>query len=814
MLCLLAGMVIPASAQDLKINDKGYFHQQGVDVMVYSNPFSAIFFDEKRSGIDIIHHGVMTITNGGVRLNTTPEQWDLVPEMTARAVDVSKQAIDVAVKYDAYDFSSTISVRAQGKGILISVSLDRPVPQQLVGKAGFNLEFLPSAYWNKSLIADGIPSYFPRYPFSDTETLSQSEKVMQVGGFSTIDNRGFSDFVSPMPLVQCHELVMAPEDDMQRCIIKSDSTLRLYDGRIIAQNGWFVVNSLLPGGKTGKVLEWYVEPHAKAGWKRQPNIGFSQVGYLPQQRKVAIIELDATDVPLSQATLYRILPDGKREVALAMPVKRWGDYLRYHYVTADFSQVTTPGIYCIGYGDTMTNAFPVSQDVYAKVGDASTDVWLPVQMDHMTVREGYKVWHAAPYLDDARQAPEHTPHFDNFDQKELDSPYASLAFIPGFDRGGWFDAGDFDIETMSHCMALLSLTNAWDAFKPQRDATYINQDKRLTVLHRPDGTPDLLQQIEHGVLPVVNMVEKIGHSCRGINPPYLFQYNRLGDVASITDNQPMTGDERWLFTNHTAMLDYQTVAALAASARALKGTRNELAERCRTQAVALWNKLQADAFGFVANGKGMFPGIEANAALELYATTKDEQYLKVLKRSLSSLGKDRRGMLLPVALKAMPYMDKSFVKQCREAAIQMKIRLDSLDTNNPYGVEATGGNWGSSGQIVNQGITAYWLHRYFPDIVDKQQVYKVADYLFGCHPYSNLSLVMGVGVKPKERAYANNRADFSFIAGGIVPGMTLLQPDYIENKDDWPFFWGQNECTIAGVASYVYFAEMLKELSR
>lgn len=46
--------------------------------------FSAIFYDEKRSGIDVIHHGVLTITNGGVRLSDTPEQWDLMPEMESR----------------------------------------------------------------------------------------------------------------------------------------------------------------------------------------------------------------------------------------------------------------------------------------------------------------------------------------------------------------------------------------------------------------------------------------------------------------------------------------------------------------------------------------------------------------------------------------------------------------------------------------------------------------------------------------------------------------------------------------------------------
>src|SRR3712207_9454306 len=73
-------------------------------------------------------------------------------------------------------------------------------------------------------------------------------------------------------------------------------------------------------------------------------------------------------------------------------------------------------------------------------------------------------------------------------------------------------------------------------------------------LHHPDGKPDLLQQIEHGVLPIVRMVEATGHACRGINFPHLYQYNHLGDASTITDNKPGTGDERWRSEEHTSEL--------------------------------------------------------------------------------------------------------------------------------------------------------------------------------------------------------------------------------------------------------------------
>lgn len=75
------------SAQDLRLNDLDYFECQGVNVLVFSNNFNGGFNDEKNSGIEIIHHGVRTVQGGAIRLNNTPEQWDLVPKTTSRRVD-------------------------------------------------------------------------------------------------------------------------------------------------------------------------------------------------------------------------------------------------------------------------------------------------------------------------------------------------------------------------------------------------------------------------------------------------------------------------------------------------------------------------------------------------------------------------------------------------------------------------------------------------------------------------------------------------------------------------------------------------------
>ena len=194
----------PLPAQSLKLNESGYFDGGGVNVMVFNNPYHSFFYDEKRSGIDIIHRGVLTASNGCVRLQNTPEQWDLVPETVSHKVDVDRQTVSVVVDYPDYGFQPEMRVSPRGKGFAVEVWLSQPVPKFLEGKAGFNLEFLPSAYWQRSFLIDGRPDYFPRYPGGNMVMRPTSEKVKQVLGYTTYDDRGRGEFPVPRPFAQGH----------------------------------------------------------------------------------------------------------------------------------------------------------------------------------------------------------------------------------------------------------------------------------------------------------------------------------------------------------------------------------------------------------------------------------------------------------------------------------------------------------------------------------------------------------------------------------------------------------------------------------
>ncbi len=384
-----------SEAPDLQLNDLGYFERQGVNVLVFSNPFSGGFNDEKNSGIEIIHHGVRTVQGGAVRLNVTPEQWDLVPTMTSRVVDTLAQTIEVGMRFDWYDFDSRVVVEPKGKAVEISVYLDKPVPEVLAGEAGFNLEFLPSQYWNKAYLVDGKPNRFPRYAVSDTKVRPNAEKVRQFKGYRTYDDRGTGEFIEPLPLSEGHEFLLAPDDPERMVKVTSESEIRLYDGRMLAQNGWYVLRTVLPAGQTGKVVTWTVEPNAVPGWIREPNVGFSQMGYVPDQPKVAVIELDKKDKVQAKASVWKVEADGSEREAFSGPVKVWGDFFKYNYAKFDFSPLSEPGVYFLKYGDVRTGDFIIDPSVYDKITVATSDVWIPVHMNHMAVHEAYRLWQSA-----------------------------------------------------------------------------------------------------------------------------------------------------------------------------------------------------------------------------------------------------------------------------------------------------------------------------------------------------------------------------------------------------------------------------------
>lgn len=818
----------PAASQEaqkqIALGDAGYFEARGVNVLVFSNWYDGLFADAKHSGVELIQQGERIATNGDVRLAATPGQWDPIGRLVDRKVDPANGTIEALLEYPEHKFRYRIRAERSGEAVKLAIILDSPLPAALAGKAGFNLEFLPSAYFRKSFLADGKGGAFPLYPSSD---------MVAGGERNAASGRDIGPGAEPLPLATGKTLVLAPEDPARRVRIEATGgAIGLYDGRDQAQNGWFVVRSLIPSGKTGRVVEWTLAPNSVPGWLRAPVIGHSQLGYAPQQAKTAVIELDANDTPRGDVRLLRLNDKGETVEAASGAPKPWGKYLRYSYATFDFSQVRDPGLYQLEYAGQRTATFRIGADVYDRAWHPSLDVYMPVQMDHMTVNEAYRVWHGDSHRDDARQAPVNHEHVDLYRQgPTTDTRFQPGEHVPGLDVGGWLDAGDFDIRTQTQYAVVRTLVGLWEDHKLTRDQTLVDQQLRHVEIHVPDGKPDLLQQIEHGTLYLASMYDAVGYAVHGVVEPDVAQYTHLGDAASKTDGliydpslkrgerkdgRSGTPDDRWVFTSKSSALNYGSAAALAAASRALKGYDDALANKALGIAKRVWAEEHSHAPNTFSHGNttgGWLPGEEFTAAVELLASTRDRQYADRVRTLWPEIA-GRFPQYAETAIQALPFMDADYRTKIETAARALKANAQPFTGANPYGVPITTGGWAGNGAVIQTGLIDHAIHKAFPPLSDGSQVFRALDYLHGTHPGSNLSFVSGVGTRSKEVAYGSNRADFSFIAGGVVPGVLVLKPDFPENKEDWPFFWGQNEYVVNMSPSYVALVQAAIELGK
>ena len=785
--------------EQLKINDLEYLEMRGLNVMLAHD-----FYPEShQGGVGIIQNGLRVATNGDIRLEPTPGQWQPVPKVGERVVDRENQTISVRMEYPDpaknrkgfnpiiypdLNFAYNLKIKPEGKSFRIIVDLDKPLPEEWIGKVGFNMELFPGILFGKSYYMDDEFGIFP----------------LQANGPGFIDDDGNYQLE---PMATGDKLVIAPADERQTMTIENlkDNELQLIDGRAQHSNGWYVVRSLVPAGATKNAIEWLITPNAIEDYTYDPVVQVSQVGYHPKQQKIAVIETDVNDKRSLSATLLRVSETGGLEKVKEEKPKDWGNFLRYHYYQLDFTDVTEPGMYVVQYGDYQTEPFQISEFVYKRnVWQPTLEYFLPVQMCHMRVNERYRVWHGFCHLDDARMAPVDTNHFDGYLQgPETLTKYKSGEFVPGLNSGGWHDAGDYDLRVESQASTVHGLAQIYEAFKVDYDNTSIDQETRVVEIHQPDGKADILQQIEHGVLTVAGGYKALGRFYRGIIVPTLRQYVLLGDAVNHSDGEPFyqdkvsgdvppvglpgAEDDRWVFTENNPRRELGAAAGLAAAARVLSGYNDSLADESLTIAKAIWditreeNKLD-----------------RVSLAVELLLTTKDQKYADFLVENSEEIAKniERTGWIVGPALPLIK--NKKFKKEITDAVRGHLEVVKTLEKKTPYGLPYEPDIWGAGWGIQSFGVEQYFLHTSFPDIFPADYMLHAMNFVLGAHPGVNTSsFASGVGSRSLTAAYGPNRGDFSYVPGGIGSGTALIRPDFPELLE-WPFLWQQTEYVLGG----------------
>jgi hypothetical protein len=496
--------------------------------------------------------------------------------------------------------------------------------------------------------------------------------------------------------------------------------------------------------------------------------------------------------------------NGEHEEILVESPGIWGEFLRYKYLQFDFSEVKATGIYQVVYGDLKSEPFQIKNDIFKRhVWQPTLEYYLPVQMCHMRINDRYRVWHDYCHMDDALMAKTNVNHFDGYLQGASTlTKYNSLEPVPLLNRGGWHDAGDYDLRVESQIGTVKMLALAMEEFGAAYDQTMIDQENHLVEMHRPDGKNDVQQQIEHGLLSVLGGYEAMGRLYRGIICPTLRQYVLLGDASSMTDNfiydptldsgevrgnRSGIADDRWVFTEQNPRRELGVAAGLAAASRALLDYNPALSERSLDISKKLWEaNLDAN------------PMFQLEAAVELFITTEEQQYREYFIENYKSLVEpiERTGWLLGRVLDKLE--DEEVKSSIREAVQEYLQQVENERKENPYGVPYKPNIWGAGWGIQRFGVEQYFLHSRFPQIFPDDYMLHALNFVLGCHPgTNNASFASGIGSRSVLVAYGVNRADWSFIPGGVASGTALIRPDYPELLT-WPFLWQQTEYVMGG----------------
>ncbi|MGA7522654.1 MAG: glycoside hydrolase family 9 protein [Acidobacteriaceae bacterium] len=815
----------------MKVTDNGYLNGRGVSVMLYDDAYSPVFFDQKDAATQIILHGHRIATNGSVRLLPTPEQWDVIPTIQSHQADKQHDRLTASLAYPAYHLEYQVVVAAEPGGVRVSVNLDHPLPATLADRAGFNLEFLPSIYMDQAYEVDNKTfGVFPRYPEDRITTAppkpGDPKRVWYVEQWHQAEG-----YTEPLPFATGQSMTLAATDPLNRISITSDTgPLQLFDGRDKAQNGWFVLRTLIPAGKTQDAVVWHIRPNYIPDWTRPPVIAHSQAGYAADFPKVAVLELDPNFHAPETAKLLRLSNDGSFQQVFEAPISTPAPWLRYNYAKFDFSSVKQPGLYAIEFAGRRSDVFPIAKNVYKDTWQTTLDGFLAVQMDHVSVRDAYHEWHGVAHMDDARQAPPNTPHFDGYKMgPDTYSTYKPGEHIPGLNVGGWFDAGDFDNDSYGQYATIQNLSLTYTTFHPKWDELSVNEKARAVEMHRPDGIPDAVQQVEHGVLQQLAQIRAVGHPFVGIQSAWLTQYTFVGDAASQTDERlydPKLGadeikggfsgkpDDRWAWTDYSEFEQYGATASLAAASRALKGWNDPLAKECLDAAVRLWNDEKTHPAPKPPAFFARFGPPDWSAALELMIATNGAEPYKDRVEELFPTVLQHMGFRGWTAVRALPYLDPSY-KARFKAALQAWIpQLNQQLAATPFGVPPTRGDWGGSEQVANFGVEMYFLHEAFPDIVSPDYTLRAANYLLGTHPVSSVSYIAAIGTASKLKTYSNNRGDNSYIPGGMIPGYVVIKPDFPECITDFGMLWFEDETTVSAASSWVLVANAADAIVR
>ncbi len=798
IISLLCATFQSRSQKSLKLTDNEYFNTNQYSLLLFHNHYAV----GKQGGIELILHNNRVATNGNLVIETTDNKKIRVFD-PVRTINPKKNTAELHFQHKELELDYTIQIQPINGDFQIEAKINSDIDQSKIRAIYFEIEFYPGDYAGKTYIADNNYGVFP-YHFTGKLFSEHGE-------------------TKAAPLASAKLLEFAPNDPERNIVLQSQNQqLQLTDNRYFHHINWYVVHCHF-NIQNPKSIAILFKPNHIPGWEKQPVITYSQVGYHPNQPKKAIIELDANTKKIETAQLIKIDRNQTQHTVLKAIPTIWGKYLRYKYAIFNFSDVKIGGIYKLKYGKQETAPFKIDSNIYKKqVWQPTLTTFMPVQMCHVKVKDRERLWHGKCHLDDGLQAPAPIKFYDGFSQNQnTDTKFKPETTIPGMNIGGWHDAGDDDINTGSNGRNIYGLALCINQFNVRYDQTTIDFNNKEVFINQPDGKPDMHQQLKHGILWILAQYEACNHSFAGVISSSWETYLQAGDWAQYTDNLfynssyptdstdgKFSGkkDDRYIFTNKDTGREYYVAAFLAASYRALLDYDPELAKKCLSVAQQIWHYETTHKPEFYPNvgTPRNWKAQKINACVELYLATKDKKYMEHIVENSTDVFNEMNNTAWTVSRIIKDIDNQNFKNSYTKHLKQYANDLKNTLSKNPYGIVDPEQIWGIGWEIIWMLHKHYFLIKNYPELFPNQQLYNGVHYMLGCHPYSNLSFVSGIGSHQPIPAFGVNRHHNSYIFGGVYSGTAKILPDFPELKDDTPYIWQQTEYIISGAAPFIF----------
>jgi endoglucanase len=568
-----------------------------------------------------------------------------------------------------------------------------------------------------------------------------------------------------------------------------------------------------------------------------PTAHVNQLGYLPQARKIAIVESDAKEPQPFQLTdaTGKVVYSGKTTVR--GPDKESGDDVHW----ADFSELEQPGK---GYKLLVDGG-----ESYSFVIDAR--VYRPLKYDALAFfyhqRSGVPI--VLPYAGEFRwtHAPGHLS----------DRSVSCINRDCGYELdvlGGWYDAGDHGKYVVNGGISTWTLLDLYERTRYLGSSLDDFADGKLNIPESKNGVPDLLDEARYELEFLLKMQVPPGHEKSGM------VHHKIHDSSwtPLGMAPPPEWKERFLYPPSTAAT--LNLAANAAQCfRIWRDIDADFAERCRLAAIRAWNAAQkfpkVFAPQYANQGGGPYDDSDVSdetywAAAELYISFKTPDLLSALESSPHhatlppQLGHEHvknstlmtwqsTAALGAISLAVVPdsLPDPAQIDAIKKQIVQAADAYLAIEERQGYRQPLEAGSnghypWGSNSVVANNALIMALAHDFTREPRYLDGVVQGLDYLLGRNPLG-LSYVTGYGEhafeNPHHRFWAHQKKP-SFpspppgvLAGG--PNSRLQDPTasrlgkcpparcYIDHVDAWSV----NEVAINWNAPLAWIAAFVDE---